>query len=116
MADLAVMFDVHMFINPETREVDEMYAYHSFGISRRENGTWEAYTREGSNLNQLNNHIEYTIDWDTDFTANEDAPEGGALEHAAVLSFDAGTLDEEAVMKYGVLYRDPTAPSDPGEN
>ena len=115
MAELAVMFDVHMFINPETREVDEMYAYHSFGISRRENGTWEAYTREASNLNQLNNHIEYTIDWDTDFISNEDAGDD-YTEHAAVLAFDADTLDEAGVKKYGILFRDPSAPNSFGEN
>ena len=112
MAELDVTFDVHMFLNPETGEVDEMYAYHPFGISRRENGTWESYTREDSNLDELTNHIEYVIDWDTDFTANEDAPEGGTDEHAAVLEFDADTLNEEGLKKYGTLFYDPTSNED----
>jgi len=112
MAELDVTFDVHMFINPETREVDEMYAYHSFGISRRENGTWEAYTREDSNLADLANHIEYAIDWETDYLANEDAADDDYDEHAAVLAFDADTLDEEGVKQYGTLVYDPTSDED----
>jgi hypothetical protein len=111
MAELDITFDVRMFVNPETREVDEMYAYHSFGISRRENGTWAAYTREDSNLDELTDHIEYDLNWDTDYLANEDAGDDFD-EHAAVLAFDAGTLDEAGVKEYGTLVYDPASNED----
>jgi hypothetical protein len=110
MAGTNIPIDVFMYVNPQTRNVDELYCVHPFGISRREDGEWEPISREDSNLDDMEGHTVYELDWSTDYVAVEDATEEDEdREHAAIMAFDTDTLDEDAAKKYGILSVDPSS-------
>jgi hypothetical protein len=112
MAGSNIPVDVYMYVNPETRVVDEMYCIHPWGLSRREEGDWAPITRDESNLDDLEDHYVYDLDWSTDYAAIDDDSVDDDEEHAAVTAFDNATLDEEGAKKYGILIIDPTVDFD----
>lgn len=112
MANSAFPFDIFTYVNPETREVDEMYAFSPLGIFRREDGEWNPVTREESNLGELAGHIAYDVDWSIDPEPMDEYPEDDLTEHQLVELFDNEEITEDLVKQYSVLYSDPTSTED----
>ncbi len=101
------LFDVHLYINPQTLEVEGLFAFTFMGMAVRDGGDWVPARREETRLNEFTKFIDYEIDWDVDFKAVEDLAEGEELqEHEIVQAYDNNTLTWEMIKKYCVLVSD----------
>lgn len=103
------LLDVHLYINPETMEVEGVYAYSFMGIAVRDNSDWEPATREETRIDEFTRFINYKIDWSVDYEPASSVPEGEDFpEHEIVEAYDNDTLTWEMVKKYCVLVHDET--------
>lgn len=112
MAGSNIPIDVFMYVNPETRVVDELYCVSPWGLTRREDGEWVPITRDESNIDEMDTYLVYELDWSTDYLAIEDAADDDDDDHAAIVDFDMDRLDEEGAKKYGILSIDPNSQDD----
>ena len=101
------LFDVHLFIDPETMEVAGMYAYSYFGISERRDSDWIPVSRKESRLDEFTRFIDYGIDWDVDHKPiSELADDEELTEHDLVLAFDKDEITWEMIDKFCFLVHD----------
>lgn len=111
-------FDVHVYIDPNTREVAGLYAYSFFGMSVRDNGDWVPATRSETRADEFTHFIDYEIDWSVDYEPVGDSPSDEIQEHQIVEAYDNDTLTWEMIRKYCVLVHDQNgvAPTDSTSN
>jgi hypothetical protein len=101
------LFDVHLYVNPETLEVEGMFAFTFFGMCIRDNSDWVPVRRNETRLDEFTAFKDYEIDWDVDHVSVKDLPEGQDLEeHPVVLAYDTNTLTWDMINKYCVLVSD----------
>jgi hypothetical protein len=101
--------DVYFYVNPETRAIDGVFAYHPFGISIRANGDWEFVRRSETQLDEfLATREAYILDWDTDYTPLSETDDDAELEeHKAISLYDSGELTIDNLTDYAKLVYDP---------
>jgi hypothetical protein len=100
------LFDVHLYINPETLEVEGMFAFTFFGMAVRDNGDWVPVRRDETRLDEFTRFKDYEIDWDVDHEAVKDFPDAEMEEHPVVLAYDNDSLTWDMIKKYCVLVSD----------
>lgn len=104
--DAPGFFDVHVYIDPETREVAGVYAYSFLGMSVRDNGEWVPAERDETRADEFTRFIDYEIDWNVDYEPVGDNPDEELPEHQIVEAYDNDTLTWEMLKKYCVLVHD----------
>lgn len=101
------LFDVHLYVNPETLEVEGMFAFTFFGMAIRDNSDWVPVRRAETRLDEFTAFKDYEIDWDVEHENIKDIPDGQELEeHEVVKAYDTDTLTWEMIKKYCVLVSD----------
>ncbi len=101
------LFDVHLYVNPETLVAEGMFCFDFMGIAVRLDGEWKQALRDETRLNEFTRYKQYMIDWDVDYAPVKDAPEGEMpMEHEIVQAYDNKTLTWDMVKKYCVLVSD----------
>lgn len=104
-SEIQVLF----FVSIETNEVEDIYAFHSFGLSRRIKGLWSSITRDDSKLRFSSEYVIFELDWDRKMTLSHSFAEGSTDEHALIFLFDQGDLTQELLAKHANLHSDPSA-------
>jgi hypothetical protein len=104
--NLPNLFDVHAYVNPETREVEALYAYTFLGIFDRVDKDWLPVNRDETRLNEFADHMDYQIDWDKDpmDVADLDGDDPDSWPQGAVIdAYDNGALTLDILKKYCTL-------------
>lgn len=116
--DARGFFDVHVYIDPETREVAGVYAYSFFGISVRDNADWVPAERSETRADEFTRFIDYEINWSIDYEPVGDSPSDEDEEHQIIQAYDNDELTWEMIKKYCVLVHDQNGvgPSDSDTN
>jgi hypothetical protein len=101
--------EVYFYVDPSTKNIDGVFAYHPFGISIRSGQDWMFVRRADTKLDEfLQTHEAYVLDWDTDYTALGDTDDNEPLEeHVAVQMYDKGELNSQNLLEYAKLVYDP---------
>lgn len=109
MIEPSSAIEVLFFVSLETREVDEVYALHSFGLSRRANGIWHSIARDDSKLALSGQWVVYELDWDRTVPAAFGNATAAGGEHILLTLFDQGDLVEEVLLRFANVYFDPSS-------
>tara|TARA_B110000503_G_scaffold142592_1_gene239899 strand:+ start:9662 stop:10003 length:342 start_codon:yes stop_codon:yes gene_type:complete len=101
--------DVYFYVDPDTRAISGVFAYHPLGISIRSQNDWQFVRRANTELDTfLATHEAYVLDWDTDYVplseTNDDEP---LEEHKAIRMYDSGELNIDNLTDYAKLVYDP---------
>lgn len=101
--------DVYFYVDPDTKNIDGVFAYHPLGISIRAEDDWQFVRRANTELDKfLATHEAYLLDWDTDYVALEDTNDDEPLEeHKAIQMYDKGELNIDNLTDYAKLVYDP---------
>jgi hypothetical protein len=99
------LLDVQFFVNPETLEVEGCFAFNFMGVLERTENDWDPVYRDETRLDEFNQFLAYSINWDIEDNPNATAEED--LEpHVLVEAYDNGTIDLDMIKKYCVLVHD----------
>lgn len=101
--------EVYFYVDPDTKTIDGVFAYHPFGISIRSGQNWMFVRRADTRLDEfLKTHEAYVLVWDTDYEplseSNDDEP---LEEHVAIQLYDKGELNFNNLTDYTKLVYDP---------
>lgn len=111
------LFDVHLYVNPQTLEVEGLFAFTFLGMAVRDGGDWVPVRRAETRLDEFTRFIDYEIDWDVDYKPLKDFPKGEMPpEHDIVLAYDNDTLTWEMIKKYCYLVSDENGRSSEAAN
>lgn len=95
------LLDVQVFVNPETSEVDGIFAFNFLGLCVRSEGDWEPVLRSESNIDEIASDDIYRLDWAVDdVPISEVNLDDDIEEHALLEAYDNGTITLDMVKKY----------------
>ena len=101
--------EVYFYVDPNTRNIDGVFAYHPFGISIRSGEDWLFVRRSDTRLDDfIKSHETYVLSWDSDYTPLGDTNDDEPLEeHVAITMYDKGELNYKNLTDYARLVYDP---------
>lgn len=94
------LLDVQVFVNPQTSEVDNIFALNFLGLCVRSEGDWEPVLRSETNIDEIASDDIYVIDWAIDDVTVGEADPEDEDEHPLLEAFDNGTITLDMVKKY----------------
>lgn len=101
--------DVYFYVDPTSKNVSGVFAYHPLGISIRSNSTWQFVRRANTELDTfMATHEAYLLDWNSDYAPLSEAADDEPLdEHVAIQKYDKGELTSDDLREYAKLVYDP---------
>lgn len=96
-------FNIYAYVDPESREVDAVWAYSLLGISERnaETAQWETVAGDDERILDTQDFITYKVDWD-----NQDSFDKKTNKSLVVDLFDKGELTEEYLKDNAIFVKD----------
>jgi len=98
--DFPGLIDVQVFVNPETSEVDGIFAFNFLGLCVRSEGDWEPVLRSETNIDELSSDDIYVLDWSIDDIPISEADPDDDEEHPLLEAYDNDTITLDLVKKY----------------
>ena len=98
-----LMFDIYAYVDPETREVEAVWAYSLLGISEwdPEVGNWTTVPGDDERIIDTQDYVTYKVNWD-----NEEAFDKETNKSLVTSMFNEGTLTEEYLKKNTTFVKD----------
>jgi hypothetical protein len=100
MQDLPGLLDVYVYVNPETSEVDGIFAFNFLGLCVRSEGDWEPVLRSETNIDEIASDDIYRVDWMIDDIPASEATEDDDDEHPLFEAYDNDTITLELIKYY----------------
>ena len=99
--DYPGLLDVHVYVNPQTSEIDGIFALNFLGLCVRSEGDWEPVLRSETNIDEISSDDIYRLDWSIDAVPiSEVNLDDDIEEHALLEAFDNDTITLELVKYY----------------
>lgn len=96
-------FDIYAYVNPETREVEAVWAYSLLGISEwsLEDDGWVTVPGDDERIVDTQDYVTYKVDWD-----NDESFDKKTNESLVVDMFSKGTLNEDYLKENATYVKD----------
>jgi hypothetical protein len=94
------LLDVQVFVNPQTSEVEGIFAFNFLGLCVRSEGDWEPVLRSESNIDEIASDDIYVLDWTVDDITIGEADLEEDYEHPLLEAYDNETVTLDMVKKY----------------
>jgi hypothetical protein len=98
--DYPGLLDVHVYVNPQTSEIDGIFAFNFLGLCVRSEGDWEPVLRSETNIDEISADDIYLLDWSIDDVPVSEADPDDDSEHPLFEAFDNDTVTLELVKYY----------------
>jgi hypothetical protein len=94
------LIDVQVYVNPQTSEIDGIFALNFLGLCVRSEGDWEPVLRSETNIDEISSDDIYRLDWAIDDVPISEATPDDDGEHALLEAYDNDTITLDMVKKY----------------
>lgn len=95
--------DIYAYVDPETREVEAVWAYSLLGISERNADTakWDTVATDDERIVDTQDYVTYKVDWD-----NQASFDKKTDKSLVVSLYDSGELTEEYLKDNAIFVKD----------
>jgi hypothetical protein len=98
--DYPGLIDVQVYVNPQTSEIDGIFALNFLGLCVRSEGDWEPVLRSETNIDEIASDDIYRVDWMIDDIPASEATEDDDDEHPLFEAYDNDTINLELIKYY----------------